>query len=368
MMVIDRIQGVISIILSVIITVGVPLFITVRNFYNLFSSTPKKEKLFSWLTIIIGGIFYISLYQVLFEPYGDWNESIYAFQTHYSLSSRYKLCILLILLVGMTGLIVLCNFDENKLSPIVSAFSTSAVIILNIFMTAYAAQLIINIVDIGLFLYVYHLNIFIISVTAVRRHLRQQLENFNDAEKTAETHWLYRKMKKFSNYKTFIFICFFFIIAVLEIIFIITGQGWDAPIKAFTDTADWTFSMQTPPPPKEYSGHYLCTVAAGGHKNVVKPLRYGTRHGTTIIVNRQLCIANAFEDFIHEKMPVSHKHIRNFYDKYGFPLSKLITTPLKADIVYIIMKPLEWLFLLFLYTFDAKPEKRINRQYLYKNH
>lgn len=143
------------------------------------------------------------------------------------------------------------------------------------------------------------------------------------------------------------------------------GQGLDAPIKAFTDTADWTFSKQTPPPPLEYDGHYLCTVAAGGHKKIVKPLRLGTRRNETIIVNRQLCIANAFEELIQEKTPRFHRWIRAFYDTYGYPLSRKITTPVRADIIYILMKPLEWAFLIFLYAFDLRPEQRIARQYIY---
>ena len=120
-----------------------------------------------------------------------------------------------------------------------------------------------------------------------------------------------------------VFACFFFIIAVFEILFILAGQGADAPIKAFTDTADWTFSQQIPPPPMESSGHYLCTVAAGGHKKIVKPLRYGTRRGQTIVVNRQLCIANAFEEWMQEKFPKIHKAIRNFYDRY----KNILTNP-----------------------------------------
>ena len=107
-----------------------------------------------------------------------------------------------------------------------------------------------------------------------------------------------------------------------------TASAADAPIKAFTDTADWTFSQQIPPPPMESSGHYLCTVAAGGHKKIVKPLRYGTRRGQTIVVNRQLCIANAFEEWIHvyreslksqtagkEKMEEAISYIRENYAK-----------------------------------------------------
>ena len=44
-------------------------------------------------------------------------------------------------------------------------------------------------------------------------------------------------------------------------------------------------------------GHYLCSVAAKGHTQIVKPERFGVRNGGRIICNRQLLISNAFEDF-----------------------------------------------------------------------
>ena len=92
----------------------------------------------------------------------------------------------------------------------------------------------------------------------------------------------------------------------------------------------------------------------------------GIRKGEKIVVNRQLCVANAFEDLIYEKTPRFHHFVRHVYDKYGFPLSKYITTPIKADITYILMKPLEWIFLITLYLFDKKPENRIATQYIGK--
>ena len=52
------------------------------------------------------------------------------------------------------------------------------------------------------------------------------------------------------------------------------------------------------------------------------------------------------------------------YDTYGYPVSKHIKSAWSADITYLIMKPLEWLFLVVLYLFDEKPENRICRQYL----
>ena len=109
--------------------------------------------------------------------------------------------------------------------------------------------------------------------------------------------------------------------------------------------------------------HYLCTVAAGGHRKIVKPIRKGIRHGHEVIVNRQLCIANAFEEVLQEKTPRAHRLIRGFYDKYGFPVAKLIRHKWSADIVYFLMKPLEWIFLIVLYSTDVHPENRIAVQY-----
>jgi hypothetical protein len=97
---------------------------------------------------------------------------------------------------------------------------------------------------------------------------------------------------------------------------------------------------------------------------VVKPLRLGTRKGQIIVVNRQLCIANVFEEVIQEKFPHIHRKIRHIYDTYGYPLSRKITSPVKADFVYFVMKPLEWFFLLVLYLVDLHPEQRIARQYI----
>jgi len=69
------------------------------------------------------------------------------------------------------------------------------------------------------------------------------------------------------------------------------------------------------------------------------------------------------EELIMEKTPRFHRAVRSFYDKHGYPVSKHITTRTRADVVYFVMKPLEWLFILFLYTFDTHPENRIAVQY-----
>ena len=96
----------------------------------------------------------------------------------------------------------------------------------------------------------------------------------------------------------------------------------------------------------------------------MKPLRMGVRHGHSIVVNRQLCIANAFEQILEERLPKVHRALRNFYDAYGLPLAQIIRSPYAADMIYIIMKPLEWTFLAIIYLTDVRPENRIHMQYI----
>lgn len=151
---------------------------------------------------------------------------------------------------------------------------------------------------------------------------------------------------------------------VIIVILCLFGQKPDSVIEAFTKTSDWILSKEIAPPPVEYDTHYLCTVSLRGHKNIVKPIRYGIRRGTKIVVNRQLCVANAFEQLIEERTPRLHRVIRNVYDTHGYPISKWIKSSWSADCIYFLMKPLEWFFILVLYLLDEKPEDRICRQYL----
>ena len=149
-------------------------------------------------------------------------------------------------------------------------------------------------------------------------------------------------------------------LVVACLVLIIFGQDIQS---IFTETTTWRFSQHLPPPIKPHQGHYLCTVAAHGNPKVVKPLRLGKRGGRTIIVNRQLLIANAFEEMIQEWWPSGHRFIRRNYDRYGYDLSKQIKSERMSNLTYLLMKPLEWGFLVCLYLFCERPEERIERQY-----
>jgi putative membrane protein len=153
------------------------------------------------------------------------------------------------------------------------------------------------------------------------------------------------------------------IFVLITLLLMIFGQDYDAVVKGFTETTEWKFSQHDHPPYLDHRGHYLCTVAACGSPRLVKPLRWGKRGGRPIIVNRQLQIANAFEELIADFSPALHHFLRTNYDKYGYNLSQKIKTPAASNITYLLMKPLEWFFLLCLYTFCLSPERKIEKQY-----
>jgi hypothetical protein len=111
-------------------------------------------------------------------------------------------------------------------------------------------------------------------------------------------------------------------------------------------------------------GHYLCTLAARGHPALVRPERLGIRRGRVIVVNRQLAVANAFEDLLHARWPRLGRTARTCYDRLAIPICRYIQPRWVASLVYLAMKPAEWLFYLALLAFDPhSPEARIDRMY-----
>ena len=352
---------------------GIPLALTGINLKNLFFRKKWIPGIADTLTVWLGGFYYQLMRALYFETAGEYYEAVYPNLYHFTISFEYLFSFVLPCAVGVIGFFILSYSDPEKLPPLISAGSIAAVLIGNVMNVLYLIQIAPETYsrnsDAAFWLYLYHFNLLIISIRQIRRHVCGQVKHIQEREtqfryKSMEK--LYQFLSKVSGMSVFSFLLVFPLAAVLEIILLLFGQGPDGFIKAFTMTADWTFSTQIPPPPIEYDGHYLCTVAAGGHRKLVRPLRYGTRLSHTIVVNRQLAVANAFEELLAQKLPRFHKRVRTFYNRHGYPISRIITTPLRADIVYLLMKPLEWLFLLTLYTWDVHPENRIAVQYAYR--
>lgn len=143
---------------------------------------------------------------------------------------------------------------------------------------------------------------------------------------------------------------------------LVSGRRGGA-VAAFTDTCGHVFS-RVPITVIERDCHYLCTVAAQGHPWLVRPERMGVRHGAPIVVNRQLAVANAFEDLLHTRWPRFGRLCRRVYDRLGLPVSRYLRRRWMADAVYLAMKPFEWIFYATLLALDPDdPEARIGRMY-----
>ena len=143
------------------------------------------------------------------------------------------------------------------------------------------------------------------------------------------------------------------------------GAAWTGTFHpyggAFSQTCNWTMSQLTPP---VGDCHYLCTVAAQGHPWLVRPRRMGMRRGRPIVVNRQLAVANAFEDLLHERWPRLGRLARQVYDALARDISRWLLLRWVASLVYLAMLPAQGVFELTLLLLDpGDPEERIDRMY-----
>jgi len=208
----------------------------------------------------------------------------------------------------------------------------------------------LNLIFLGRALYLHHL------------HFCQKYED------SPHSSWLIRFLAQpsFMRKSSMAFVLFFPFFFLQQIILTLFGQAPDAILRVFIESCKFNFSdnRHCPPPPN----HYLCTIAAQGTPKLVKPLRPGYRRGQIIWVNRQLLIANAFEDWLAEVAPNCQQSLRKFYDNLKIPVERWCRWYWLANIFYLLMKPQEWVFLIRLYCVETKPEHRIARQYLPPNH
>jgi len=360
-----------------------PIMLCIRNCYFTFKYphmtieeraahkyNKVSEKKNDMAVILLGALFsciWTECFLMGFKTISaDYDQPVYVGYFHNVLHSEYGVTVKITLFIALVSLAVIAAFDAEKLPPLPQALCFGFTVLGEILFCFVIIQFINNYNIFVIPLAFYLFNLIMVTAKLTMRYITAHLEykashdtvyRFKIAEKLEE------KLSNAAALTVFHFIMILPAALILIMLYVILGQGPDSVIKAFTMTADWTFSQQIPPPPIDYDGHYLCTVAAGGHEKIVKPVRYGKRRGETIVVNRQLLASNAFEDLIMERTPRFHRAVRSFYDKHGYPVSKYITTRTRADIVYFVMKPLEWLFILFLYTFDTHPENRIAVQY-----
>lgn len=349
----------------------IPLILTIINIINLLRKNKIKENFADILTFVLGIPLTFLLYFI--SEFKDYNVPLRLGGTeitvHSPIASWSYPTVIMILLLGIVSYILI-RIKKLKLPPLIIVGAMSGIFICSIYMFIFIIQISNNIIELSYrgigYLVIFPINYILCSIRAEIEIMKMYKEE-NIKSKEFNIKFLCKCNRLLYNINSWPIIAVIFsipLVFILMLILVLFGQRPDEAIKAFLETSDWTLSTKISPPPIMYDGHYLCTVSLRGHSELVKPIRMGIRKGEKIVVNRQLCIANAFEDLIQERLPRFHKFVRNMYDKYGYPLSKHINTAIQADIVYIIMKPLEWIFLAILYLFDEKPENRISTQYI----
>ncbi len=334
----------------------------------------KGIRIFDFFVFSVGGI-YECLYLLALKnaEAHDWQEQLYNGARHTPIYGKAGLTVFIVFLISIVGYFMLEYIHIEKMPPLFVVFSISAMYLGIIQLVVFTIQIFdINLErsdNMDLYLFILPTCCILIAARTILKKIHEwnamQIEMSKIEEKPILT-ISKRILENAGLWPVLAILLMFPLLGIIIMILVVFGQAPDSIIKAWTETSDWTLSQRQAPPNLYYDEHYLCTVAAGGHRRVVKPIRRGIRHGHEVIVNRQLCIANAFEEVIQEKTPGFHKAVRNFYDTYGFPIATLIRKKWQADIVYVMMKPLEWIFLLVLYSTDVRPENRIAVQYMDK--
>ncbi|MBF1261116.1 MAG: hypothetical protein HXM39_07475 [Lachnoanaerobaculum sp.] len=374
----EFIPGLIMWSLFVSIILVYPIVLTGYHIILLYLEANKKlskpfirfDQVAIWYGLILE---FLYLTEGKYVTGSDWSVQLKNLEMHTPIFSEAAPTIIFIFIIGIVGYLYLRVRPLKKIPPLMAIISMSAMYLWVIEVLVFTVQVFKgdlsgdNLLD--LYLLVYPVCIICIVARTVISKVHEWQEYEMERTKIQSNLLLNFADKILSNSKLWPIYAIVFMFPLLGIIIgilLLFGQAPDSVIKAWTETADWTLSLKEAPQNIEYDEHYLCTVAAGGHKKIVKPIRKGIRHGHEVIVNRQLCIANAFEQILEEKTPRFHKLVRGIYDRYGFPVARLIKSKLIADIIYIMMKPLEWIFLMVIYMSDVHPENRIATQYMGK--
>ncbi|MGN1180422.1 MAG: DUF6688 family protein, partial [Suilimivivens sp.] len=336
----------------------------------IFAVKKKERPVFEAVAFFVGSIYMILAYGLWELP--DYKTPLNAWggdSVHEPIAVEYWPAILLIALWGFGSYMVL-KFKRKSLPPLVEVFLLAGVYAGCAFDLVFLFQLLMG-ADPQPYMeesvnYTFRMNsfdYFVIACLCVVPVLFLihcvQLMIFLVKERAAKQESIHYENKVLERANLFLLkganLFFAAVAALLPVLFLLVivlvlfGQQPDSFILAFTKTSDWVLSKEIAPPPVAYDTHYLCTVSLRGHRKLVKPIRYGIRRGEKILVNRQLCVANAFEQLIEERTPGFHRAVRNFYDTYGYPVSRHIKSAWSADLTYLLMKPLEWIFLIVLY-------------------
>lgn len=336
----------------------VPCVLTIFNIVQLASPceavrASKRIWMGPWvevMTLVLGVIYSWLLGDASDIEFGkNWMEQLYNQQLHAPIATEAWLTVLGFSVLGIVGYLRLKLVAVKDSSPVGIVCAIACMYLGAGMCLAWMLQIIRMRVTM-LFLCLFPLNCLILMAKAIKQVIWQwSAENLQGAAQEKYTkdtflHRCNRYLLRAQRWPLYAFLLMWPLLGIALGVLALFGQRPDSVVRAWTETADWNLSRQVGPQNIMRDEHYLCTVAAGGHPVVVKPLRRGVRHGHEVIVNRQLCVANAFEQLLQQRLPRFHRAVRHIYDTYGYPIAKHIRSPLGADVVYVLMKPLERCF------------------------
>lgn len=334
----------------------------------------KKTRVIDVVTALLG-VWYSFLYLEIGKDVwfsADWPVTLANAARHTPIYTEAVPALLFIMLVGALGYCIVNFIPLRKMPPLLLVLGLAAMYLGTLESVIWGVQVFVIDTPFDFFLLLLPLNCILITARSVIVKVREW-KLFSPTfpphkiSRVPVLAWADSLLQNSGRWPLAAFLLMWPLLGILLAVLLLFGQSPDILIKAFTETSQWNLSQRVSPQNVYHDEHYLCTVAAGGHEKIVKPLRLGVRHGHEVIVNRQLCVANAFEQILEERTPHFHKAVRRFYDTYGFPIARLIKSRHIADMVYYFMKPLEWIFLIVLYLTDPRPEDRIALQYTGKS-
>ncbi|MBI1184113.1 hypothetical protein GC194_07570 [bacterium] len=346
-----------------LLLLALPLLILSGDFiYFLIKSTRILNEVFAtFLDFIVLVLFPVLYYIMLDENQNDCCSVSATF------SPDHKLTIYSLIGIAIAAYFY-SVFKKGIKSPIVEVITNSALLFgftFNILVAIHIEKFfwIFGNIPVGI-LFMQRL---IINHRLAISHLESEISETESSHFLEKIAWKILKLKPLSKF-TILFLLTLPLLSIIVSLLLLFGQKPDSIIRGFTDTYKHGFSqLDYLCENVECGGHFLCSVAANGHKSVVNTLRYGERNGHKIMCNRQLLIANAFEEIIEQKLPKTHLLIRKTYNRIGNLIHRhyhFFNNKIISDTVYLLMKPLEFIFLLTIYTLDKKPENRIAQQYL----
>lgn len=332
---------IIIILIAAVLLLPGPIF-TILNVRNLILRREQTGK-FEVLAFTVGILYTLLLYGI-WSPRA-WDEGIWIYfdqaSLHEPISREHVLTVIAFWIVGL-----LCygylKSKREKAAPLAAVLSMAGVylgiainvlIVVQLYGSAAAESPFENFIfpDVLLMMLV-PLNYILLAVDLLVRTVRSQSRKVRENQRTEEAEEMEtrqpyksrilndcnRMLSESENWALYSLLLALPLLCLIVTVLLLFGQKPDSMIRAFTETSDWTLSVKISPPPVTADAHYLCTVALQGHEELVRPTRMGLRRGEKIVVNRQLCVANAFEQLLEERTPRFHRALRNFYDTYGY--------------------------------------------------